>query len=354
MQIHMFKCNFSTINLLCQTMHRAVSVICMNRIFHFNCVSEKLHVLSYRLQTNGKLNLLDAHIHSEDFFSLFFNLIYGYELRNLNHENPNSESIDLIDEKNQILIQVSAKSTKEKIESSLDKDILKKYSSYTFKFISIAKDASNLKKITDYKNPYSINFNPKEDIYDIISILDVIRGKPNHEIKKIHEFIKDELGSEIDPSKLDSNLATIINILSKEKWHESDGNIDVNPFEIDRKISFNDLKNKSDLIHDNKIYHHIVEEKYTQFDSLGKNKSISVLSKIRRFYLNNKNKNDADTTFSLVIDEVIDEVLSSDNFQKIPLEELEMCVEILVVDAFIRCKIFKNPEGYCYATSRQY
>jgi hypothetical protein len=273
-------------------------------------------------------------------------------LRNLNHKNPNSESIDLIDDKNKILIQVSATNSRTKIESSLAKSILKKYSSYTFKFISIARDASDLKKITDYKNPYSIKFTPKEDIYDITSILDVIREKPNHEIKKIHEFIKDELGSEIDPLKLDSNLATIINILSQEQWDESASDMNVDPFEIDRKISFNDLKNKSDLIHDHKVYHHKVEEKYTVFDSMGKNKSISVLAKIRRLYLKNKNKNDADTIFSLVIDEVIDEVLNSDNFQKIALEELELCVEILVVDAFIRCKIFKNPEGYCYATSR--
>jgi hypothetical protein len=35
----------------------------------------------------------------------------------------------------------------------------------------------------------------------------------------------------------------------------------------------------------------------------------------------------------------------------IPQEEMEMCVGILVVDAFIRCKIFKNPNNYNYATT---
>lgn len=332
-------------------MHRGINVICMNRIFHFNCVSEKLHILSHRIQTSGRLNLLDIHLHCENFYSLFFNLIYGYELRNLNRENPNFESIDLIDDKNKILFQVSATSTRQKIESSLAKDVLKKYSSYTFKFISISKDASDLKKIKDYKNPHSINFTPKKDIHDIASILDVILEKPSHEIKNIYEFIKDELGNDIDPVKLDSNLATIINILSKEKWNESNNTMNINPFEIERKITFNDLKSKSDLINDYKAYHHKVERKYTEFDSMGANKSISVLATIRRIYLNNKNKNNADTIFSLVVDEVIDLVLNSDNFQKIPLEELELCADILVVDAFIRCKIFENPEGYCYATS---
>ena len=34
----------------------------------------------------------------------------------------------------------------------------------------------------------------------------------------------------------------------------------------------------------------------------------------------------------------------SANYKKLPFEELEMCVDILVVDAFMRCKIFENPE----------
>jgi hypothetical protein len=34
----------------------------------------------------------------------------------------------------------------------------------------------------------------------------------------------------------------------------------------------------------------------------------------------------------------------SSNYRVLPFEELEMCVDILVVDAFMRCKIFENPE----------
>jgi len=43
---------------------------------------------------------------------------------------------------------------------------------------------------------------------------------------------------------------------------------------------------------------------------------------------------------------------SSKNYIEIPYEELEFCVGIIVVDAFIRCKIFKNPEGYNYVVTR--
>jgi len=37
-------------------------------------------------------------------------------------------------------------------------------------------------------------------------------------------------------------------------------------------------------------------------------------------------------------------IQGSENYNQIAFEELELCVNILVVDAFIRCKIFKNPE----------
>lgn len=44
-------------------------------------------------------------------------------------------------------------------------------------------------------------------------------------------------------------------------------------------------------------------------------------------------------------------IQNSKNYLQIPYEELEMCVGMVVVDAFIRCKIFKNPEGYNYVTA---
>ena len=34
------------------------------------------------------------------------------------------------------------------------------------------------------------------------------------------------------------------------------------------------------------------------------------------------------------------------------VEQSYVNIEIIVVDAFIRCKIFENPEGYSYAITR--
>ena len=77
-------------------------------------------------------------MHSENFYLHFFNLLFGYKLENLNTFLQNVEAIDLIDHTNKIVIQVSATNTKQKVESTLEKEIIKTYSAYTFKFISIS------------------------------------------------------------------------------------------------------------------------------------------------------------------------------------------------------------------------
>jgi hypothetical protein len=69
----------------------------MNRARLFDYVEEHLVVLSRRVETRGKLNILDLHLHSENFYRDFLNLLYGWNLDNLNKVNQNVEAIDLID-----------------------------------------------------------------------------------------------------------------------------------------------------------------------------------------------------------------------------------------------------------------
>ncbi len=322
----------------------------MNRTHYYNYIDEKLHILAHRITTNGKLNMLQSHMHSESFYQHFFNLLYDYDLRNLNESRQNVEAIDLVDDTNKIVIQVSSQNTKRKVELSLSKELIKKYSDYTFKFISIAKDAKALRDKT-YKNPFSITFNPLEDIYDITSILNTVLLADIDKQKEIYQLIKKELGSEVDIVKLDSNLATVINILAKENWDEANTYNTTNPFEIERKITYNELVLAKDFIDEYRIFYGRVDKKYSEFDTLGHNKSNSVLATIKRKYIKLKSKSLADELFFAIIDNIREEILESSNFIQIPIDELDLCIDILVVDAFIRCKIFENPEGYNYASS---
>jgi len=151
--------------------------------------------------------------------------------------------------------------------------------------------------------------------------------------------------------KLVSNLAAIINILSKEDWDKSDSTSEINSYEIDRKISHNKLNTAKVIIDDYLVHYGRVDKIYSEYDLLGNNKSSSVLSTIRQEYAKAKSRLNDDQLFFEVISKVQEKVLNSSNYTSIPFDELELCLNILVVDAFIRCKIFENPNNYNYVTT---
>ena len=324
----------------------------MNRATYYNFIEERLITLCTRVELRGKINILDYHLHSENFYRDLFNKLYTCNLENLNSLVQNVEAIDLIDRTKNIIIQVSATNTKAKIDSALSKPSLfsTNYTGFNFKFISIARDATNLRS-QSYTPPTGINFIPATDIYDARSILQDIYNLDINTFEIIYKLIKSELGRETDVLRLESNLSSVINILSKENLAPVDLNANINSFEIDRKIDFNNLNTSKEIINDYKYSHHIVDRIYSEFDKSGCNKSISVLNTIKGEYNKHSLESSGDELFSLVISNISERILQSSNFEKIPQEEMEMCVGILVVDAFIRCKIFKNPNDYNYATS---
>ncbi|ALP36182.1 hypothetical protein ASL14_08385 [Paenibacillus sp. IHB B 3084] len=326
----------------------------MNRSRYFDYIEEKLNTLATRINSRGKINILDLHIHSEDFYLNFMNLLYGWKLVNLNNVKQNVEGIDLIDDTNKLIVQVSSTSTKQKVNSALNKEILSQYSDYRFKFISISKDATSLRSSV-FENPFSVDFTPENDILDTQIVLRDILSSDIEVQKRIYDFIKKELGRELDIVKLDSNLATIINILSKENFTIMDNLSTINSFEIDNKIVFNELTVTKMIIDDYKIHYGKLDKKYKEFDKQGSNKSFAVLQFIRKQYIklcSDKSFENSDLIFLKVIEELNCFIKNNNECADISFEELDLCVNILVVDAFIRCKIFENPEGYDYVTSR--
>ncbi|KJS86929.1 MAG: hypothetical protein JM58_06055 [Peptococcaceae bacterium BICA1-8] len=320
----------------------------MNRSKYFNYIENKLALLSCRINQRGKLNLLDLNTYSENFYAELLNKVFDLKLANMNAMKQNVEGIDLLDNTNKIIAQVSSTSTKQKIENSLSKNIFFEYTGYRFKFISIAKDASGLKKQT-FNNPHNVLFEPSEDIIDVNLVLTNILTKSIDEQKMLFDFIKKELGDEVDFVKMDSNIAIIINILSHEILTNITEQPETNSFEIEKKIQFNDLKSVRMIIDDYKVYYQKLDEKYKEFDKQGSNKSFTVLQTIRKQYSILKNEiEDKDELFLKIMDNIIDIVKSSKNYVEISYEELETYVGIIVVDAFFRCKIFENPEGYHY------
>ena len=123
------------------------------------------------------------------------------------------------------------------------------------------------------------------------------------------------------------------------------------PYDIEIKISYNQLEKAKVLIDDYKVHYHRIDKIYSDFDKQGVNKSLSVLNGIRNEYILLADNVSPDQCFFSIIDKVVRKIRESANYTAIPDEELTLCVQILVVDAFIRCKIFKNPSGGVHADS---
>ena len=323
----------------------------MNRSEYYNWIEEKLSVLTFRIENRGKLNILDYHTHSENFYRDFFNLLYGWDLKNLNENQQNIEGIDLIDEKNRLIVQVSATNTKHKIESSLKTGILKNYKTYTFKFILIARNANKLRGLS-YNIPDGLNFIPQEDIYDVQTVLKTVNASTIDELEKIYEFIKKELDHISNVPKISSDLSAIINILAKENLDITAAVETVNSFEIEKKIQFNKLNSSRLLIEDYKIYYNLIEKLYSNYDEMGVNKSLAVLNTFRKEYIDNMLKYKGDELYKIISKNIIEKIKTLNCVENISEEALSLCVDILMVDAFIRCKIFENPNNYAYAITR--
>lgn len=296
-----------------------------------------------RVELRGKLNILDFHLHAEDFYLNFLNLLFGYSLKNMNQVTQNAAGIDLIDVTKKLVLQVSATASKAKVESALSKD-LKSYKNYRFNFVSISKDASDLRK-QKFINTHGLVFDPKDDIHDINSILSHILHLSIDKQLVIYNFLSKELQSNEGQSPVETNLAAVINILAKEDFDDVQNAPIPKVFNVDKKLTFNNLVAAAIVIEDYKIQHHRIDKMYSVFDSAGKNKSSSVLNWLRHSYIKLSNQHSGDDLFFQVVEHAVQTVQASANYIIISLDELTMWISALAVDAFIRCRIFKNPEG---------
>lgn len=313
----------------------------MNRTDHFNAVESRLSFLAFRIGLRGRLNILDFNIQCEEFYPRLLNYLFEWNLVNANRITQNYEGIDLIDSSNRIVAQVSATANKSKIDATLSKD-LSKFSGYAFKFIPICVDASELKKKT-YPNPHRLNFNPSSDIYDVKDLLSQFQGLDIDKQSIIVDFLSRELGNDIVSHRVESNLASVVILLAKEDWSHDNPLPETQAFEIEEKITHNKLNLARFIVDDYKLHCVRVDKIYQEFDRQGANKTLSVLNYMRAEYIKNKHAATADELFFRVVKQVQDRILVSANYKHMQTEELELCVNILVVDAFIRCKIFENP-----------
>ena len=157
-----------------------------------------------------------------------------------------------------------------------------------------------------------------------------------------------------------SLIADVINALANSLTEE-DGQTTLAPLaeiSITDKISYNGLDTLKDWIDEHKIFQGKIDGIYNVIESSGSNKKFLILNSIRSLYLRRKAeillyknedsldldviKTSAISIFDFIIDSLRVTVKSSTNIM-VEQEGIDFALSIIVVDAFIRCKILEEP-----------
>ena len=310
---------------------------------YINIIIEKLSVLSTEVRLSGSLNLLSKNVLSEDVYKTILNILYDWNLENANSTELNYRAIDLIDHDSKIIIQVSSDNSNLKVQNSLDKIDVSKFSGYTFKFVSIVKRVSHLSK-SGFRLPNGIKFDAKQDCYDIERITKDAKNKNIDKIKELAEYLEKVIESSTEGERRSSVITYVINCLSKVKLNDASLSIDFKPFDLQSKIEVNNLNKWKIKIDDYTVYSPIIDRIYSEYDKQGVNKSFAVLTTLRNIYLELSDNFIGDVLFDKIADRVF-EIVDGDDAcnQSLTREELKINNEIVLVDAFVKCKIFKKP-----------
>ncbi len=322
----------------------------LNNEITYKDIEKKLLFLGYMSKNRARLNLQDINVFAEDFFSRLINLVFDVATVNINIDDTNSDSIDLLDEINKTVYQVTVTKTKRKIENTLGKKGLLKYQNYKLIFVIMVDDSRNLRSNT-YNIPAYIQFKPKKDIWDLNTILTSIKSNDPIKLNEVKELINDEIdfSSFINEKKLGLALTKVIQFLYNDTpIYES--STSYKEFKIKEKIDYNELSTAELHINNHKIYGSFLQKKYDEYVKQAQNSETKILSWLNSEYgklkIDGKKYQPEEIYFNLLsfIEKRVMDDLSDDN--TLDYEDIQLACSIILVDAFIKCKIFENPKGY--------
>lgn len=148
--------------------------------------------LSTSAKLCGKIHFFDLNIIAEDFYANLLNIVYDWDLENLNHTNLNAIAVDLGDLGRKIAVQVTSVRTKPKIQETLCK--FDKYSlSKKFDTLKVVLIGSRTGNYPNLKIPNGLKFNGIEDVIDESTLIKKISSLSITKINDILELMNNEI-----------------------------------------------------------------------------------------------------------------------------------------------------------------
>ena len=119
-------------------------------------IVDDLAKLKMQINLYNGANLYNINKYSEDFICRLLNLIYSYDLKNLNSERSNEPGIDLGCSTNKIAFQVTSTKTSKKVNDTLRKITEEQKATYNDIKLIVLGEKQNLPKLANLPvNPLS-------------------------------------------------------------------------------------------------------------------------------------------------------------------------------------------------------
>lgn len=204
-------------------------------------ITKLLSLVQTDIGNNNAIHYFDKNITAETFFMGLLNLVFDYQLLNLNSQTYNHPFVDLCDKKNDIYIQVTSNKTSQKI-----KETIKGFETLS----GITKKTKLIIFLLVDKPKYKIEFLTQKIIFDakvnVIDIKDIIKKIDSFSLNKL-ETIKNYLEANLDfienkEKTICSEEETIIKLI--EVLSEKGAVLKNIPSEIDPDFKINKRFNK--------------------------------------------------------------------------------------------------------------
>lgn len=315
-----------------------------------NNISESLAILCNYVEMTNFINLYNINIIAEDFYCGLLNLIFDYDLKNINNLEKNAKAIDLYDSQKRVSIQVTSDNDSAKIKDTIAKFIESKHYEKYDKLIIL---------ILTRKKKYSVQFDTKgkfifdkeKDIIDSKNLIAHIKTLSFDKIKVIEDFLTRELNGKYYESKKtkSSEVETIIDLIEYISNNKDTNNKDIK----------NDLETFIDPdFKINKRFEDYADYLTNQFVHL-----LTVYGRAIEIVRNTLQIDEAKTILNrLYLQDMSTKVLIKNNYNPInSLEELvdyfenklsengkkydRMAIKFYLISEIIECNVFPNIKG---------
>lgn len=156
-------------------------------------IAGKLGWLKNQIELENEINLYNNNIGSENFMCGLLNLIYSWNLINLNQKDKNFPGIDLGDENKKIAIQITSDNTRKKVKDTINTFLKHEHEKiYSRLVIVVLGNKTTFNKDFDTQNRFV--FDRKNDVIDINQIIKDLDKCDNDEIIfKVQSYIEEKL-----------------------------------------------------------------------------------------------------------------------------------------------------------------